>query len=416
LQANLVQEYDQEERKKDMDALEKKKQAAEAAGVKVTITRCIVVKAYESNGTGEMTVAVGGAVMLPTLDQFDSPHSPGQKFYKGVHAGAVGLMPVDCLEESAARATAVAAAAAEGSAPTASTLGRTDTAELEEDEAADEGGGEATVPGVLEQMADKLFDMLKGMVDGDGCLGGKALQPVMSKCDPAVPGAMLGKIWSACDSNKTGKLNKSQVVKMLGFIGQVQSGATPNPNDYLAAPPPKIAGLPIPAGGAAAVAKAAPTGPTLAESTTKLFGMFKVADDGVLSGAQLQPVMSKCEPPIDKAMLGKIWTVCDEAKSGKLTKAQVMKMLGLMGQAQASQHHPLPEIHCHLTSSIAFCQYHPEPSSGGGGDCGGCGGGGDGGGDGGGGMVMMMVVLMGADSEFDVTEVSTLKLKLANAK
>jgi len=178
---------------------------------------------------------------------------------------------------------------------------------------------------------------MKGMVDADGCLGGKALQPVMSKCDPAVPGAMLGKIWSACDSNKSGKLNKSQVVKMLGFIGQVQSGGTPNPNDYLSAPPPKIAGLPIPEGAAAAsaAAAAAPSGPTLAEVTSKLFGMFKVGDDGFLSGAQLQPVMSKCDPAIDKGMLGKIWTVCDEQKSGKLSKAQVMKMLGLMGQAQA---------------------------------------------------------------------------------
>ncbi len=321
---DLVQEFDVEERKKDEDALKSKAEAAKAAGVKVSITRCIAKEAYEAKGAGELTLTQGAAVMLPNLDEFESPHSPGVSFYRGVCAGQVGLVRCDIMEESEARASAPAPAAEPEPEP-----------EEDDDDDDDDGDdADSSEPGVLEQMADKLFELLKSSVDGDGCLGGKALQPVMSKCDPAVPGAMLGKIWNVCDSDKAGKLNKAQVVKMLGFIGQVQSGATPNPNDYLSAPPPKITGLPIPEG-ATATAAPTPAGPTLSEATTKLFTMFKKGDDDELSGGELQPVMSKSDPPIEKAMLGKIWAVCDERKAGSLTKPQVMKMLGLMGQAQS---------------------------------------------------------------------------------
>ena len=65
---------------------------------------------------------------------------------------------------------------------------------------------------------------------------------------------MLGQIWSACDTAKAGKLNKPQLVKMFGCIGQVQAGMPPNPAAYTTAPAPKIDGLPIPGSGAHAAA------------------------------------------------------------------------------------------------------------------------------------------------------------------
>jgi hypothetical protein len=93
-------------------------------------------------------------------------------------------------------------------------------------------------------MADKLFSLFKKNPATD-TLGGAQLQPVMSKCDPKVDNGMLGKIWSAASGGKK-DLGKVEIVKMLAFIGQVQSGATPNPGDYKSAPAPKINGLPIP--------------------------------------------------------------------------------------------------------------------------------------------------------------------------
>jgi hypothetical protein len=48
---------------------------------------------------------------------------------------------------------------------------------------------------------------------------------------------MLGKIWTASSGGKK-ELGKVEIVKMLAFIGQVQSGASPNPGDYLSAGDP----------------------------------------------------------------------------------------------------------------------------------------------------------------------------------
>jgi hypothetical protein len=48
---------------------------------------------------------------------------------------------------------------------------------------------------------------------------------------------MLGKIWTASSGGKK-ELGKVEIVKMLAFIGQVQSGASPNPGDYLSAGEP----------------------------------------------------------------------------------------------------------------------------------------------------------------------------------
>lgn len=74
-------------------------------------------------------------------------------------------------------------------------------------------------------------------------LNGSALQPLMLKCNPPVPQATLGQIWSACATTHKGKLNKPQVVKMLGFLGQVQNGLKPDPSSYKDAPLPTIVGL-----------------------------------------------------------------------------------------------------------------------------------------------------------------------------
>jgi hypothetical protein len=101
-------------------------------------------------------------------------------------------------------------------------------------------------PTQIDLMVDKLFVLMRGKVDVDGCLSGKHLVVVTKKCNPTVPEATLKQIWAACDTKKLGKLDKRQCVKMLAFIGQVQHGMTPNPNDYLDAPAPGIEGLPIP--------------------------------------------------------------------------------------------------------------------------------------------------------------------------
>ena len=88
----------------------------------------------------------------------------------------------------------------------------------------------------------------------------------MSKCNPAVPKATLSKIWLACDTAKAGKLNKPQLVKMFGCIGQVQAGMPPNPAAYTTAPAPKIDGLPIPGSGAHAAAS--PPAPSAAATSS----------------------------------------------------------------------------------------------------------------------------------------------------
>ena len=156
---------------------------------------------------------------------------------------------------------------------------------------------------VLEQMAETMFTLFK--VDHkSGTLSGAQLQPVFAKCEPKVATAMLRKIWSAA-SDGAAALDHAKVVKMLGFIGQAQAGATPNPSAYLSAPPPTIAGLPIPKETAAA-AVAMETAVdmdgcngtrVLDQMANSLFRMFKknpAADE--LSGAQLQPVFTKCDP------------------------------------------------------------------------------------------------------------------------
>lgn len=101
-------------------------------------------------------------------------------------------------------------------------------------------------PTQIDLMVDTLFRLMHAKVDSEGCLTGKQLVVVTKKCNPAVPEKTLRQIWSACDAKKRGKLSKNECVKMLAFIGQVQHGMTPNPNDYYDAPAPGIDGLPIP--------------------------------------------------------------------------------------------------------------------------------------------------------------------------
>jgi hypothetical protein len=96
----------------------------------------------------------------------------------------------------------------------------------------------------LEQLADTLFEMFTIEVAEDGeWLSGGQLMPIMMKCDPVVPQATLGQIWSGCAATHKGKLNKVQATKMLGFLGQVQAKIPPNPKTYMQAPLPTIVGL-----------------------------------------------------------------------------------------------------------------------------------------------------------------------------
>ena len=51
----------------------------------------------------------------------------------------------------------------------------------------------------------------------------------------------------------------------------------------------------------------------------KLMGMIKPDDAGCLSGGQLQPVMLKAQPPLDKSQLGALWNMADDGKVGPLS-------------------------------------------------------------------------------------------------
>eukprot|EP00912_Choanoflagellata_sp_UC4_P001230 UC4_evm2s769 len=51
--SHLVQEHDEEERKKD---LEEAKKRAEEKGVKVEVIRCKAIRGYESQGAGELSI------------------------------------------------------------------------------------------------------------------------------------------------------------------------------------------------------------------------------------------------------------------------------------------------------------------------------------------------------------------------
>jgi len=94
----------------------------------------------------------------------------------------------------------------------------------------------------LEMLADTVFQAIDPVGTAEW-LSGSQLQPLMMRCNPVVEQATLGQIWSACASTHKGKLNKPQVVKMLGFLGQVQAGMSPNPKTYRDAPVPTIVGL-----------------------------------------------------------------------------------------------------------------------------------------------------------------------------
>lgn len=93
---------------------------------------------------------------------------------------------------------------------------------------------------LLEVAADKVF----AYVDPSATwLRGSQLQPIMLKCSPPVPQETLGQIWAACATTHKGRLNWTQVVKMLGFLGQVQNGLPPDPVTVFSSPAPTIEGL-----------------------------------------------------------------------------------------------------------------------------------------------------------------------------
>ena len=92
--------------------------------------------------------------------------------------------------------------------------------------------------------------------DGDGCLGGGQLMGVMKKSLPPLSNQVLGGIWAASDTHKSGKLDKNQLVQLFGLMTLAQQGQAPDP--ALLTPdiaPPTIEGLEVPTGGAAPAAE-----------------------------------------------------------------------------------------------------------------------------------------------------------------
>lgn len=189
-------------------------------------------------------------------------------------------------------------------------------------------------------MVDKLYGFLPP--DGDGCLGGGQLMGVMKKSLPPLSNQVLGGIWAASDTHKSGKLDKNQLVQLFGLMTLAQQGQAPDP--ALLTPdiaPPTIEGLEVPTGGAAPAAEVAPSGPQPFEANVpintmadKLFGMFRQGPDGNLQAGQLKPVMEQSKPPLSAQVLGGIWQLCDGGKKGYLALEEVKRMFGLMSLAQ----------------------------------------------------------------------------------
>jgi Ca2+-binding EF-hand superfamily protein len=184
----------------------------------------------------------------------------------------------------------------------------------------------------LEEMADSLFAKLASNVDANGRIGGKSLQPVMTKCVPALPRSVLSKVWTACDKTSAGSLDKEQVVWLLACLGQAQAGNAVDPDAWASAPLPTITGL-------STVEPAVLTVPTIDAAVTKLFKLLAglIDESGRLSATALRPVMNKCSPPVENSMLKKIWSVCDTGKLGKLSRTQVASMFGYLSQVQAGE-------------------------------------------------------------------------------
>ena len=166
----MVEEADEDQKQVDREAA---RAQLEAAGQKVTIVRCLVTKPYTSAGAGELSVEQGATVMLPNTVEFESPHSPGVAFYKGVCAGQLGLVPKDVLEESDAPAAPIASGGDDkdeeyikvaGGAPAPASAG----------------------PPWRKAMADKIFTFLKP--DAEGLLTGAQLVPPSASTATAIAG------------------------------------------------------------------------------------------------------------------------------------------------------------------------------------------------------------------------------------
>jgi hypothetical protein len=138
------------------------------------------------------------------------------------------------------------------------------------------------------------------------------------------------------DDLKAGKLNKARTMALFGLMSQAQAGqpldkhtlslATPAPTmhtDDADVTDTKEAG-----GGGTA---------TLKGAVDQLFEALTPDSTGCLSGQQLMPIMTTCDPALSQTILRSVWGLADDAKAGKLNKARVMKLFGLMSQAQSGQ-------------------------------------------------------------------------------
>ena len=84
--------------------------------------------------------------------------------------------------------------------------------------------------------------------------------------------------------------------------------------------------------------------PTIA-MVDKLYGFMPPDESGCLSGKSLRSVMSKSVPPLSNKILGGVWNMCDTDQAGKLNKPQLIRMFGLLAQAQAGMTPSLAKLH-----------------------------------------------------------------------
>jgi hypothetical protein len=74
-------------------------------------------------------------------------------------------------------------------------------------------------------MADYVLQLAKP--DPDGLLSGKTLRHLLLMSQ--LPQDVLAAVWEMADRNQRGKLDRNQLVLLLGLLSMAQSGRRPDP-------------------------------------------------------------------------------------------------------------------------------------------------------------------------------------------
>ncbi|EDQ87193.1 uncharacterized protein MONBRDRAFT_33367 [Monosiga brevicollis MX1] len=75
----------------------------------------------------------------------------------------------------------------------------------------------------LSEVAEAIFSELADAVDEEDCVGGNDVRPILLRSGLEI--SMLGSIWMMVDEERRGKLDRQQLIHVLGLISQAQEGA-----------------------------------------------------------------------------------------------------------------------------------------------------------------------------------------------